>query len=354
MLTYRTSVLRSVTPAVTTMPDPGVTWRIATPASAPGAIAIIELTGPSAELAGAMERLRLPRPVPGVLRLVDLVGVDQGVFAAWSDRCVHLMPHGGLVVVREMAAALTSAGIAEARGTEILRDRFPEAADDDEALVLAALGRAQSPRAVDLLLDQPNRWRRWRAGSGPGPSEEHSAMLDRLIHPPLVAAVGPTNIGKSSLTNALARDYVSIVADEPGTTRDHVGVAITMDGVVVRFVDTPGMRADAPLEERDAASLAWDVTARADLVLLCGDATAAPITPGWLAAGTPRLVVALRSDLGTSTGWRADVVTCARDGSGIEELARAIRRRLVSDAALEDARPWRPGLGGAAARGAFL
>ncbi len=54
-------------------------------------------------------------------------------------------------------------------------------------------------------------------------SEARDRVLRRLIDPPLVVAIGPPNIGKSSLLNALAGRSVALVADEAGTTRDHVG-----------------------------------------------------------------------------------------------------------------------------------
>ena len=39
---------------------------------------------------------------------------------------------------------------------------------------------------------------------------------------PIVALIGQTNAGKSSLLNRIARKNISIVAREEGTTRDNV------------------------------------------------------------------------------------------------------------------------------------
>src|SRR6185295_9623266 len=117
--------------------------------------------------------------------------------------------------------------------------------------------------------------------------------------PPTVVAIGPPNIGKSTLLNALAGRSVAIVADEPGTTRDHVGVRLDLAGLVVNYIDTPGLDPRGAHEaiQREAQDLARDAARAADLVLLCSDpANAAPT--GVPARDTLRL--GLRADLGPS------------------------------------------------------
>ena len=46
---------------------------------------------------------------------------------------------------------------------------------------------------------------------------------------PQIAIVGRPNVGKSSLLNRMARQHVSIVAPEPGVTRDRVSSVIEID-----------------------------------------------------------------------------------------------------------------------------
>jgi GTP-binding protein len=53
--------------------------------------------------------------------------------------------------------------------------------------------------------------------------------------------VGRPNVGKSTLLNALSRDFVSIVEPTPGVTRDRVGVVCTLAGRTVEVVDTGGI-----------------------------------------------------------------------------------------------------------------
>jgi tRNA modification GTPase len=175
---------------------------------------------------------------------------------------------------------------------------------------------------------------------------EASAELGRLIRPPLVVALGPPNVGKSSLVNTLAGRGVAIVADEPGTTRDHVGVMIDMAGLVVRYIDTPGVRSGGGPIEEEATRLALEVAMQADLLVLCGDAGAAPAELDELLgsnskAGSPsQLRAALRVDLGEPP-WEHDVGVSVRQGRGLAELVRQVREALTPAAVLKDPRPWR-------------
>ncbi len=64
-----------------------------------------------------------------------------------------------------------------------------------------------------------------------------------------LAIVGPPNAGKSSLLNALVGEERAIVSPIAGTTRDTIEEAFAIDGVLVRAIDTAGLRATAdPLE----------------------------------------------------------------------------------------------------------
>lgn len=268
---------------------------------------------------------------PGDVAVREILGVDRGVIARVSAHCLHLMPHAGKAAVGAIARALLALGL--------VRDDEPDPAaahmegrEVVEFRALDAIARARSPLAVDLLLDQPRRWRRPGAGNEPA----HDRVLHRLLHPPVVAIVGPTNIGKSTLVNALAGRTVAIVADEPGTTRDRVGVAVDCDGLVVHIVDTPGIRDDATEEERRAAEACAEVVARAALVVACGD----PHHPAPKSGRQGELTLCLRVDLG-QPHWEADLRACAPRGQGVPEVARAIRQRLLPDASLRDPHPWR-------------
>jgi hypothetical protein len=297
-------------------------------------VAVIQIRAEtSGELEAALARLGVGVIVPGSVLLRSLGDVDTGIVSRWDELSVLFMPHGGQAVIRELAAALEMAGLSENRRPSA-RDAYPEAGSEVEAKMLEALARARSPLAIDLLLDQP---RRWAVPANHGAPSLDDPRLRRLIDPPLVAALGSPNIGKSSLANALADRRVAIVADEPGTTRDHVGVMIDMAGLVVRYVDTPGVRATTDPIDATAAALAREVISRADLVLRCGDATAGPLEAP---PGVPSLIVALRSDLGPPS-WKSDIPVSATTGGGLHALAERVRDTLVPAALRADPRPWR-------------
>jgi tRNA U34 5-carboxymethylaminomethyl modifying GTPase MnmE/TrmE len=287
--------------------------------SAPGtgAIAVIELVG---DVDAALDACGIRRVAVGGVALRDFFGVDDGIVARFTASHALLMPHGGRAVVRGIVEALVGHGL-EARATGHgleAHATYPEARSAREARALAALARAASPLAVDAILS--------RAASWDDDAEHH---LRHLIHAPLVVAVGRPNIGKSSLVNALAQRSVSIVADEPGTTRDHVGVRLDLAGLVVHYVDTPGLRDGQPTDtiEGQAVALALAVAARADLILLCRDAaTPFPALPTAVASRLT-LRVGLRADLGPAAG--VDVAVSARTGEGMAGVVAAVKGALL-------------------------
>ena len=57
-----------------------------------------------------------------------------------------------------------------------------------------------------------------------------------------VAIVGKTNVGKSTLLNALLKDNRAIVSDVHGTTRDTIEETMDINGIQFRFIDTAGLR----------------------------------------------------------------------------------------------------------------
>lgn len=305
-----------------------------------GAVAIVQVWGEAGALESVGRGLGFALPAVGAMGLREVAGLDTILVARVAPGCVELMPHGGPAVVRGLIDRLGPAGAVQASGREV-RAAYPEAADRLEAEMLDALARAASPAAVDALLAQPALWRAAEPGLGAddlpgGAPTERDRRLGRLIRPPVVAALGPANIGKSTLCNALAGREVALVADEPGTTRDHVGVLVELDGLVVRYVDTPGVR-EAGGVEAEAAGLAAAVVRTADLVLACGDPGAPPPpTP----EGVPGLTVCLRSDLGTPA-WPAEAVVSVREGRGLGELAVLVRERLAPRSLGAERTPWR-------------
>lgn len=85
------------------------------------------------------------------------------------------------------------------------------------------------------------------------------------------AIVGRPNVGKSSLMNLLAGYRRSIVTPIPGTTRDVVEELVSLDGLVLRLMDTAGIRETQDLVELEGVSIAKQRIEEADLVLAVFD-----------------------------------------------------------------------------------
>lgn len=315
--------------------------RIATP-SAPGAVAIIELVG---EVEQALARLTgRPAPRAGTIVLRNLDNVDEGVVARVADEHAWIMPHGGPRVVQQLAQRLAAGGVQPLFEIDPVA-AFPEASSHVEALALAATARAASPLAVDLLLDQPHRWEAYFAA--PPASREgldairaRSALLNRLVTPPLVVIAGRPNAGKSTLANALLGREVSITSDQAGTTRDYLISRLDLRGLVVNWCDTPGRHeTDDPIEA-EAIDLASSLVARADLVI----AAAAPGIDWPDLDRSADLHIDLKADLPIPGGQRGgpsgDLRVSAATGAGLEALAGAVMERLVPQEARRHAGPW--------------
>lgn len=336
------------------MPSPG-TFRLVT-APSPGrsaAIAVLHLSGDVSKLTAA---LMLGDLGVGSVRLRDFGGIDTGVVVCPDAHTLLLMPHAGQAVLRALLGWLAEHGLQES-GSFTAQQTYPEAASDLEAEMLAMLARAASPLAVDLLLDQPRRWADLgvpsikEAAALPAALraeiQHRSSILNRLVTPPTVVALGPPNVGKSTLLNSLAGRAVSIVADLPGTTRDHVGVRLNLAGLVVTYIDTPGINTSLdghhahsdPAIQHEAQQLALDAARSADLILSCGDCASGFLRLASTFASVPSISVCLRADLGIATHTH-DLTVSATTGAGIEQLTAAIKAKLLPGDVLNHPGPW--------------
>lgn len=283
--------------------------------TATAAIAIIDLRGDLEPLTTALNISLLPSP--GELRLCRLPRIDEALLCRITPDHAQLHTHAGPVVLSRLTLALEDAGFRpssnESRTTESLLDHW--------------LAWSPSPLAIDLLLAQPQA----RRADPPPPAAD--PRLNHLLHPPLIAAVGHPNVGKSSLLNALARRSVAIVSELPGTTRDPVGAYLDLAGLVVRWIDLPGIRStDDPIEAQ-AISRARAWASRADLVLICSDHQPHDFPPiSNLRPDALRLTVRTKSDLAPAHSPETDIACSARTGQGLSDLAEAIAASLVPHA----------------------
>lgn len=312
---------------------------IETPTSRAGAVSILRVCFDDPE--DAFSRLDIQTVPIGGVRLVSIFGLDEALIARFELGSLLIMPHGGIGVTRRISMALEDRGFK--KGTvDDPSQRFREADSLIEARMLDALSRASSPLAVDVLLAQPARWKIGEDQETAG-SVADAAALGRLIVPAMVVVVGRSNIGKSSLVNTLAGADVSLVVDHEGTTRDHVGVLINLGGLVVRWIDTPGI--DDRVEAGGELDLMASVLESADLIVHAIDAydkagTLDPKLAGMIPASVPMLRLGIRCDLQTHR-VPVDQTCSSKTRDGVAELAAAVHERLVPQRAVQDPRPWR-------------
>ncbi|MGN1422603.1 MAG: GTPase Era [Oscillospiraceae bacterium] len=88
-----------------------------------------------------------------------------------------------------------------------------------------------------------------------------------------IAITGRPNAGKSSLTNLLVGEKVSIVSEKPQTTRNRINGVLTRGDTQFVFIDTPGMhRARTKLSEHMVKSIRTSVD-DVDCAILMADVT---------------------------------------------------------------------------------
>lgn len=87
------------------------------------------------------------------------------------------------------------------------------------------------------------------------------------------AIIGKPNVGKSSLLNALLGFERAIVTQHPGTTRDTLEECVKLGGVLLRLIDTAGIRDTHDDIEAIGIARAQKAAQKARLILLVLDAS---------------------------------------------------------------------------------
>ena len=150
---------------------------------------------------------------------------------------------------------------------------------------------------------------------------------------PVVALIGQTNAGKSSLLNRMAHKNIAIVAREEGTTRDNVMARIDDQFILI---DTAGLKDPTDDFEASIQDQIQDAIESADVILVTLDSTKyfdhkdAKIAKDALRSGKPVYLVLNKCDLGESlpiTEFRALGIApenafyvSATTGAGISKL----------------------------------
>ena len=149
------------------------------------------------------------------------------------------------------------------------------------------------------------------------------------------AIVGLPNAGKSSLLNALVGYERAIVTDIPGTTRDTVEEKCTLGGVLLRLIDTAGVRETGDAVEKLGVERSRAAMEEAGLILVVIDRTtglsgeALSLAQEAIALA-PTLVLYNKCDLPPFDGPRpltalpGEIGISAKTGAGLNTLAQAV------------------------------
>lgn len=100
-------------------------------------------------------------------------------------------------------------------------------------------------------------------------SEQRKGLIEGFK----VAIIGKPNVGKSSILNALLAYDRAIVSDIEGTTRDTIEESVNLAGVLVRFVDTAGIRTSTDEIEKIGIEYSKKAANDADIIIAVFDAS---------------------------------------------------------------------------------
>ena len=336
----------------------------------PAGVAVLRLSGPGSfdgarVLAGDLPQAR--RAVLRTIRSRDGLVIDQALVLLFpapnsftGEDCVEFQLHGSRAVIAAVYDELEQLGLRLAEAGEFSRRAFENGKLDlVEVEGLADLIAAETEMQRRLAGEQSlggqsalyNQWaeRLTRARAlieaeldfadeddVPGSVSDGvwSDMADLLLElrEHIAAAragevirdgykvviAGPPNAGKSSLLNALAKRDVAIVTEIAGTTRDILHVDIDLDGYLVRFFDTAGLRSTDDRVELEGVRRALTAIEQADLILHLEEIDSEPQQS--MPLGMPNVLrIGTKVDShGASSTY--DLCISSRTGEGLEAL----------------------------------
>jgi len=360
-------------------------------------VAVIRLSGPNA-MAALRQIAAGEPPAPREAGLRKLkhpqtgVALDQGIVLTFpaprsftGEDVVELHIHGGRAVIRSVFEALAScAGLRPAEPGEFTRRAFEHgkldltAAEGLSDLVNAETEAQRRQALRQLGGDLGALYDRWRQelmralahieayidfpdeDLPPSLAEQTKTALstvsaeigrhlqdkrrgERLRDGVSVVILGPPNVGKSSLLNALAGRPAAIVAAKAGTTRDVIEVQLELAGYPVTVADTAGLRDSQDEIESEGVRRAKARAGEADIKILVVDVSHHQHIVADLAklADEDALFAINKCDLldhppTTTLCGRPTFAISARTGAGLGSLLAALTEAVIERAGLSE------------------
>lgn len=352
------------------------------------AIGIVRISGPDTlpvldrvftPLAGEAMSCRPDRKlILGRLTAVDggvldicLATVSRGPNSYTGEDTAELQCHGSPVVLRQALESVFAAGARQAKAGEFTRRAFlngrldltqaeavidlidaetPMAAVNAAAQLDGAVGRKTNGIYEELtaicshyhaVLDYPDE------DIEPFALQQYRTVLEsaerelaRLLatfrrgnllkNGVCCTILGRPNVGKSSLLNALLGYDRAIVTNIPGTTRDTIEEKAVVGGVLLRMMDTAGIRQTEDPIEKLGVERSHAAAEAAELVLAVLDGSR-PLTEedeaviGAAKAAPKHLLLKNKADLPAAWEMEGIVSISAKEGDGLGELEEKVK-----------------------------
>ncbi len=223
---------------------------------------------------------------------------------------------------------IASESIGELRGSEkAIQEKYQrirELYDSLMAILAKVNAQIDFGESDDISFDDLGSDRKAAIGQIDGLIKQASIRSVNAAHLS-IALIGPPNVGKSSLFNALLKFERSIVSDTPGTTRDYLESFLPMEGFRVKLIDTAGIReADEQIEAK-GIELTHEVSKNADILVYLTDPDTRSAAPA-----IADLIVHNKSDL---DGFIGGLAVSATTGHGLLNLHSRISEIVKSRSA---------------------
>jgi len=154
--------------------------------------------------------------------------------------------------------------------------------------------------------------------------------------------IGKPNVGKSSLLNSLLKEDKAIVTEISGTTRDLIEAELNLDGIILKLIDTAGIRETEDIVEKIGIERTIKAINQASLVLLVLDQsnylTDLDTTLLNLTKTKTRILIGNKIDLGKKIDIDNETIinVSAKNNVGLDSLAQKVKELYIDEALVSD------------------